>query len=381
MIRAALYDVQQLNRALQKLQDHPDLIYRPWKEYLSLSVGQKRTIIIEQENFLKAHKLLTIHNINTNAALQVPMHSTEAGDTEMVETSAIILETKMELKTTTIVDFLTNHYKAGDGTNLFTYVYTPIAGKIEVVVTKAHWVEAKHCIETINSDLMYYCNIATREQVFDSIKIQETSLTTYIPWQPYTCTTMVEPTEAPEPTIYTTKRRKTQRATEDDSNGKHGSQTVPSYAAVAANNKRCNESITTTTTQTSELTTIAMEGTDATNTQTSFKEIKMYMKNQDTKMLALENLIKNQSNEVEAIIDKKIKISEAQQNSNIQGILNQQSDYLMEKFSALLHARDMQAKSWSTKSDNMHPRKRISKNNSETDSANSSNGTEEFEFE
>ena len=374
MIRAALYDIEQLNKALQQLHEVRDIIYRPWKEYLSLSTGQKRTIILEQEKFIKNHKIFTIDKINTSAQL-LPMHSVEDNIIDPSDIPNITKETNMDLQSATILDFLIHHYKAGDGKRLFTYVFTPIADKIEVVVSKDHVIEAKHCLETIHIDLQYFCNTATIEQTFDAITIQETSLQHYSPWKPYTYSTMVVPTPAPEPTQTNTKRRKTTTDIAHNKAQKSVERPVPTYASVSANKKRSNDSIITQVTQTSGLTTTLVDDKEAQKASKHIIEIKTILQNQETKLQALEKLITKQTHEVETIIDRKIETAASKQDRKIKGIIDTHSDELLIKFTAML--RTMATKSSDDTTDDEHvdmeednyklnPRKRITKDNAET---------------
>ena len=95
MISSA-FDIRQHNRVLKTLVDHLDVIYRPWKEYLTLPSGQDRTgqiktIIIDQETIIKSHKSVTTH-------------SSEEDSKVMTENNIFSLSTVVNLKNGTIVD-------------------------------------------------------------------------------------------------------------------------------------------------------------------------------------------------------------------------------------------------------------------------------------
>ena len=63
------------------------------------------------------------------------MHSYDTEEVNMdTEEQPYNHETIVDLKKVTIAEFIMEHYKAGDGTPLITYAYTPVQGEIELLV-------------------------------------------------------------------------------------------------------------------------------------------------------------------------------------------------------------------------------------------------------
>ena len=129
MIRASDHDAHDLNSDLQRIPFNEEFTYYSWDEYLSLTNDQKRTIVNKQEEFIQNYKVLIFHQIKDDALI-TPMWvaNYEDKNMEMIDTykdQSVLEHTTVDLETTTIQTILTNHYIAGDGTPLFSFVYQP----------------------------------------------------------------------------------------------------------------------------------------------------------------------------------------------------------------------------------------------------------------
>ena len=63
------------------------------------------------------------------------MYSNEEGDKTMIEHNTTPhTQTLCNLQQVSILEFLSSHYKARDGKDLFMFIYTPIDSVIELLV-------------------------------------------------------------------------------------------------------------------------------------------------------------------------------------------------------------------------------------------------------
>ena len=69
---------------MANLKETLEFTYNPWKEFMSLSSAQKRTIIIGQEKFIKEYKILQIPHF-TSAVTETFMHTVEDTNAIMID--------------------------------------------------------------------------------------------------------------------------------------------------------------------------------------------------------------------------------------------------------------------------------------------------------
>ena len=306
MIRTTGLDSKDLNTGLQQLENHLEIIYRPWKEYLSLSPGQKRTIVMEQHQFIKQNKTFFITQLNTKH-MDVPMFSTEEGETLMIEHDlSPHNQTECDLTQISIVDFLRNHYKACDGKNLFSFLYTPIEDEIEVMVQKKHAVEAEECLDDIKQGLMYFCNKASREKVFHNILIQEIDLRHYKPWRPFQWSKRVPSYDVPDK-VAQSKRKRLQFQAEPHQQEelRQVMEPIPTYASIAKQKQLTSDGAETLITQTSEITTLMGDGLLEFKLQQTCEMMQQNMQYQEERMGQLEQQLITQTREAAIQVEQR----------------------------------------------------------------------------
>jgi hypothetical protein len=195
IIRAPHYEADELNSEIQSLTSTPEFTYYSWNEYMSLSNDQKRTIVNQQEQFIQNYKILTLKQIKDNVNTK-PMFIKD--DIDMLDDEFLSEThknyTSLDLYSTNIQTFLTDHYKAGDGQQLFDYVYQPINETIELLVSREHFNEAKACVKVLIKDLQFFCNQEARETLFNVNSPQDNIGSSYKPWKSYKLGTHTLPT-------------------------------------------------------------------------------------------------------------------------------------------------------------------------------------------
>ena len=151
---------------------------------MSLSSAQKRTIVIGQETFIKSFKIVQVQHFTkeTNNTFMLTENNTNE---IMLDNEMVPLHPTINLRKTTVMEFMLEHYIAGDGLALFTYIFTPIKGVMEVLVDKDHLLKARDCLEQIWQDIRFYANDTTIEKILYPIVIEDTSMRDYIPWKPF----------------------------------------------------------------------------------------------------------------------------------------------------------------------------------------------------
>ena len=269
MMRAPEHDIFALTKAFQALTGTKEFVFFPWREYSTLTTEQKRTVVVTQENFNQGYRSAVVP-LFTNAVNTMPLYSyaveaTDAETTTMDEDPSNHHD-HMDLSTTTAISFLQNHYKAGDGSLLFTHVYKAIGGKIEIVIRKAYFDEAQECLKTVHQDIMYYSNRNTKHNIFQLAALDEADMSEYKPWQPYKWNSHIQPTNG---TPHQTRTRHTTRKEGDNKRHRPNQNenetvptstiTIPSYAkgtyAKAATPAQPTPSVHTTTTKDSRIST------------------------------------------------------------------------------------------------------------------------------
>ena len=183
MVRAASTDAHKIAEAMASITSEQTTFY-PWIEYQSLTEDQKRTIVLEQENFLKQFRSFSL-NYFTTAVNDTPMDGHTIPDGQTGNKGRRPQPDTPTKSTVTIQEFLQNHYKTGAGEPLFVHVQKPIEGRIEVIVDKDKFVEAQACIRKLNQDLQFFCNPKARAVIFADTLQQDFLNENYKPWQSF----------------------------------------------------------------------------------------------------------------------------------------------------------------------------------------------------
>lgn len=204
MIRAVSKDAHDITEVLKKLSTETTPFY-PWNEYQSLTEDQKRTIVLEQANFLKKFRTFTLDYF-TPAVVDFTMEGHKISDIQPSKGRKQKSDNTTE-STTTIKKFLQEHYKTGADETLFTQVLDPIHGKIEIIVDQENFVEAQACIRKLHQDLQFHCSPKGRELLFREILPEDTFTANFKEWQSFTLNKTVKatkkqippPHDSPEP--------------------------------------------------------------------------------------------------------------------------------------------------------------------------------------
>ena len=197
MIRAAGDDAYMLTQEITSL-NAGEVTFYPWKEYMSLSSEQKRTIVMDQRAFQQDFKTFCQRNF-TKHAKDTVMFSSPTNDDERMdheelseEEDTFERETPVDLTKTNVVDFIQEHYKTSTGKNLFTYVHQPIECTIEVILPSEYFIKAQECMKQMQKDIQYYSNSRTQNLIFQQDNIQTSNLASYKPWKPFKLNSQVK---------------------------------------------------------------------------------------------------------------------------------------------------------------------------------------------
>lgn len=146
----------QLMNAVNK--KRADIEYYPWDSYLALNRLQRLTIINSQNKFTSSFRTLMIHGFADDDD-DIPMHYLEDNEENMQEDRAI-----SPMETIGVTQYLRTVPRSGKGTLLFAYVFPPILGIREVLVTHANAAEAASYVRVATGEL-------AREMNQDAIKL------------------------------------------------------------------------------------------------------------------------------------------------------------------------------------------------------------------
>ena len=304
MIRASENDVFTLTKIFQAIRGQQEFTFFPWMEYVTLTAAQKRTIVITQDQFIQNHKSLLIPMFTPEVNI-TPLVSDDDFDIEIddIQTQQTTVS-DMDLTTTTTLTFIANHYKAGDGSPLFSFVYSAVGDTIETLVRRAYYAEAKECAQHIHTDLLFYSNQNTKDTIFHPLILTK-NMNGYIPWQPLQWKHYIQPTDGiphEVPLKYNNKRTRTTITT--TAKAKPTNIVIPTHAkgtyAIAAANRYTAPSDITTTTKTSNNSTLMDDLTlEVANMQKQCKELKLSHQDYNLSIQAMEHRI-------DTSIDKKL---------------------------------------------------------------------------
>jgi hypothetical protein len=201
MMKADPDDVLMLQEEMAKLSTGVNKIpFFQWGEYLALSKEQKISLVNHQLKWHSAFRSVILKGFKENID-DIKMKLEE--DTAM-ETNA----PADYLIQTSVVNYFRKHVQAGNGTNLFAYVYAPINGTIEFLIKAQHDSEAKEYLKKAISELVKRMSHKSIEDVFESpdeaMKIAEATA----PWRPYTrALTLIPPVMPTGDNINTSVKR------------------------------------------------------------------------------------------------------------------------------------------------------------------------------
>ena len=304
MIRASENDVFTLTKIFQAIRGQQEFTFFPWMEYVTLTAAQKRTIVITQDQFIQNHKSLLIPMFTPEVNI-TPLVSDDDFDIEIddIQTQQTTVS-DMDLTTITTLTFIANHYKAGDGSPLFSFVYSAVGDTIETLVRRAYYAEAKECAQHIHTDLLFYSNQNTKDTIFHPLILTK-NMNGYIPWQPLQWKHYIQPTDGiphEVPLKYNNKRTRTTITT--TAKAKPTNIVIPTHAkgtyAIAAANRYTAPSDITTTTKTSNNSTLMDDLTlEVANMQKQCKELKLSHQDYNLSIQAMEHRI-------DTSIDKKL---------------------------------------------------------------------------
>jgi hypothetical protein len=208
MMKADPEDVEMLQEEMSRLSTGPNKVaFFPWGEYLALTKEQKTNIVHHQLKWHGAFRSITLKGFRPNCE-NINMKTPEETDMETNEQSTDYL------LQTTVTQYFRKHVPAGNGTNLFAYVYPPIAGTIEFIIKAQHDSEAKEYLKKAISELAKRMTPKSIEAVFtnpeEATKLAESTP----PWRPYTRALQLIPPTMPtgDTTNTSTKRGRNQES-------------------------------------------------------------------------------------------------------------------------------------------------------------------------
>jgi hypothetical protein len=175
MIQSEKEDVPVLSQMLLDLAKMQKIKFFPWHAYACMTSGQKLTTINEWRHWNSKVYSLLFTGFKDNDD-NIPMHipSDETMDTE----------TQSYKERTGVSDFLRNNVKSASGGKLFEYVYPPIQGTREVMVTWENYSDASAYILVGQGELAREMNPRAIRKVFEHpADAQKASMNSK--WQPY----------------------------------------------------------------------------------------------------------------------------------------------------------------------------------------------------
>jgi hypothetical protein len=178
MIKCDFENMNTLNKAFENLNDAKLITYFPFKEYGALPISKKITIIREQNRWYGQYRSLLLKGfIDVEDNIPMVLDPIEMETTE---------ENGIDLTTISVTDYLRNHIKSGDGTNLFHNVYPTQEGTREFIVKIEHSAEAKEYLEIARGELARIMNFYAIEAVFDDPEQVIHDSDTQPRWKPHT---------------------------------------------------------------------------------------------------------------------------------------------------------------------------------------------------
>jgi hypothetical protein len=189
MMKADPEDVEILQEEMSRLSTGPNKVsFFPWGEYLALTKEQKTNIVHHQLKWHGAFRSVILKGFKENCE-SIIMKTEDEATMETNEPS------QDYLLQTTVTQYFRKHVSAGNGTNLFAYVYTPIAGTIEFIVKAQHDSEAKEYLKKAKSELAKRMTQKSIEAVFTDPEEANKLAESTPAWRPYTrALTLIPPT-------------------------------------------------------------------------------------------------------------------------------------------------------------------------------------------
>jgi hypothetical protein len=188
MMKAEQQHVAEIQEAMSNLAGVNKTPFFPWGEYLSLTINQREDIINHQNRWNKAVKSLLLSGF-TNGSDKLKMKTEEEGIMDSTGPRDYLLDT-------TITEYFKKHVQAGNGSNLFAYVYPPTLGTYEFLVKAQHESEAKDYLKRAIGELTKRMTEDVIELAFTDVETAKQSI--YLPnWRPYSRALMLLPEQMP----------------------------------------------------------------------------------------------------------------------------------------------------------------------------------------
>ena len=330
MIRAGVKNASEISAYLTAIDD-PDIHFYSWNEYRSLETDKKRTVVVDQNCFHQQYKSFTLPFFKAEVR-ETSMHLGKNMEGLQIQEDTTLNHETKGTDTVHISKFLLQHYKSGNGTSLFSYIFPPINGIIEAMVTKENFVEAQTCMQMIEKDLQFHCTPEARELIFLDSHHYNSSLSNYKGWQPFNLCQRIKPTNKYNPEPGSSYNNHTTDSTDNYNtvenkfcpsqkfiNSKH-----PSYSAAATFKKTVPATNTPQSISTSDITFTSDEYTEITEIRAEYKDIKKSMKLLETSLL-------QQVHENKKEMEELLEASESRQSKKFDGVLNHHTNTLMEQ--------------------------------------------------
>jgi hypothetical protein len=175
-------DVPKLAQMMNVLNSQrADLEYYPWEDYLALNRLQRQTIINNQNTFNSTFRSFLINGFIDNDD-DIPMVYLD-DDPQTMEEDRII----SPFETMGVTTYLRTIPKSGKGTLLFAYVFPPVLGIREVLVTHSNASEAGSFVRAAMGELARDMNAAAIQLVFQNPDAA-TEASSQIKWMPHSRT-------------------------------------------------------------------------------------------------------------------------------------------------------------------------------------------------
>jgi hypothetical protein len=155
----------------------PMFEFFPFQSFLNMEDGKKFTVVNNQNKFTNEHRSLLLNGFIDNDD-NIPMF---VEDEEEMELS----EQEMELSKTTVSNYLRYNIRATGGEPLFSYVYPPIKGVREFLVTINNYYDALSYLESGRVELVRMMNPAAAELILEDADEAMDLAVIESPWELY----------------------------------------------------------------------------------------------------------------------------------------------------------------------------------------------------
>ena len=217
MIKCDEINTTTLNNLFKKAHDENKLNYLPWEKFIACEASQKLTIVRRNNDWAKQYRGLLMKGFIDNNN-NIPMIYNEEMSTP-----------DDPLKKTTVTKYLQHYVKDDKGNDLFEFVYPPVNGVREVIVTYGNYNIANDFMKVFRGELARNMDEAAIQKVFEDPEGALLEITE-IEWKPSTVD--IPKTECQQNINNNNKRQKTT--------------TIPEKLSVDSNQNYSVSNITTT---------------------------------------------------------------------------------------------------------------------------------------